>query len=107
MEMTTEFSIPPGWYNLQAKRRRNAMAHIFLDQGLLRRTPLKTSFVPYRLDNSMWNLNGSKHLCKSGHDDEDGNDYLVLRLWRQAARQGRRNAEWDIFLTQRQSKTTK
>ncbi|KAK3584947.1 hypothetical protein CHS0354_009631 [Potamilus streckersoni] len=112
MEITTEFNhlngnFPPGWYNLHAKRRRNALGHIFLDYGLLGRIPLRAFFVPYIFDKPMWYSNESKHLDNSDHEEEDGKDYQVLHLWRQVSRLGRRNGEWNIFLTQRHSSTTK
>lgn len=101
-ESTPEFKnqyvdVLPGWNNQQARRRRNAMGNIFLDQGLLGGMPLRVAFSAERLDNPKIYLNESKRIDDSDHGADNSQEEQVIHLWRQTARQGRRNGEQNIF----------
>ncbi|KAL3869683.1 hypothetical protein ACJMK2_042345 [Sinanodonta woodiana] len=105
MDSTPEFKcqnvdVLPGWNNLQARRRRNALGHIFLDQGL----PLTAAFSSERLDNR------KQYLIVRVDDSDDGADNSQEEqehLWRQTVRQGRRNGESNIFSYAEKAQTTK
>ncbi|KAL3869682.1 hypothetical protein ACJMK2_042344 [Sinanodonta woodiana] len=109
MDSTPEFKcqnldVLPGWNNLQARRRRNALGHIFLDQGLLSVTPLTAAFSSERLDNR------KQYLIERVDESDDGADNgqeEQVHLWRQTVRQGRRNGEYNIFSYAEKVQTTK
>ncbi|KAK3584946.1 hypothetical protein CHS0354_009629 [Potamilus streckersoni] len=89
--------VPPGWNNLQARRRRNALGDIFLDQDLPRGTPLRAASSAECLNDTKRYSNKSKRADDYEHGADNYQEKQVINLWRQTARQRRRNGERNIL----------